>query len=199
MLTNTRRFAVLVLLGTCAAAGTAPAQTTAIAPAGPVREGFWIGVGLGVGNAGVECAQCSSNQRYGAPTFTLRMGGTPTRHVLVGGELNGWGRETLGVTETLGDLSAVIVWYPSERSTFYVKGGLGVVVYQLDTSPKVETEGMGINAGVGIDIYLSRNFSLTPYASVVASGGGPVKIGGTDTGYEARPNLVLVGIAATWH
>jgi len=189
---------VLVVAGGLTAAAPARAQKQAKSE-GPYREGFWIGVGLGYGSATISCSECTDNSRYGAPTLTLRMGGTPSRRLLVGGELNAWSRTSSNITETVGDLSAVALYYPSATGTFFIKGGAGGVVYQANTSPKLETSGFGVSIGIGIDLYLGRQFSLTPYASYVTALSGTVKIGGSDTGYEAKPNLIVAGLAATWH
>ena len=165
---------------------------------GPYREGFWIGVGLGYGGANVSCSGCSTT-RDGAPTFTLRMGGTPGPRLLVGGELNAWGRSEAGANETVGDMSAVVLWYPIRTSGLFFKGGLGVAVYSLDGSPKVESEGLGVSVGVGIDLYTGRKFSLTPFVTAMTGISGNLKVGGTDTGFAVRPNLFEVGVTATWH
>lgn len=164
-----------------------------------VREGFWIGVGLGWGSAGVSCSSCTNNERFGGAAATVALGGTLNKHMLLGGETNAWSRKESGVTETMGDVAAVLYYYPSTSGTFFVKGGLGYVVYQADTDPKLETGGFGVSVGVGMDLYLGRTFSLTPYANFVTALGGTVKIGGTDTGFEARPNLIQLGVAAVWH
>jgi hypothetical protein len=127
------------------------------------------------------------------------MGGTVNRQLLIGGELNAWGRTESGVEETVGDMSAVAIFYPSPTGTLWVKGGVGVAIYEASSSPKFESEGLGINLGVGIDLYAGRTFSVTPFATFVTALSGNLKIGGTDTGVAVKPNLIEVGIAATWH
>jgi hypothetical protein len=166
---------------------------------GAHREGFWIGVGLGWGNAGISCSGCSNNDRYSSQAVTLRMGGTMSRHLLLGGEINAWGRSRSGITETVGDMDGALYFYPSATGGLYFKGGVGIVVYDANSSPSVTTNGLGVDVGAGIDLYLGRSFSLTPYVNFLTAVGGTVKVGGTDTGFEARPNMVQVGIAAVWH
>ncbi len=186
----------LALAGGCAAASPARAQDKVEAP---YREGFWIGFGLGWGSASISCSACGSTQRLGSSAATLRMGGTLTRQLLLGGEVNAWSHDASGVTETVGDMSAALYYYPSARGTFFIKGGVGIAVYDANTSPTLESEGLGVNVGVGFDWYLFRKFSLTPYASFLTALGGNLKVGGTDTGVAVKPNLFQLGVAATWH
>ncbi len=121
------------------------------------------------------------------------------RQLLLGGEVNAWSRDKSGLTETVGDMSAVAYVYPSAGGTFFLKGGVGVAIYTANTSPKLEATGLGVNVGAGIDLYLGRKFSLTPYASFLTGLSGNMKVGGTDTGVAAKPNLFQVGVAASWH
>jgi len=184
----------MLAAGVLSAAPPARAQQT-----GPYREGFWIGVGAGWGSAAIACSSCPSQRRVGSVATTLRMGGTLTRQLLLGGELNAWSRNHSGITETVGDMSVVLYFYPTITGTVFLKGGIGIVIYNADASPRLESGGGGVNVGVGMDLYLGRKFSLTPYASFVGALNGNLRIGGEDTGVAAKPNLFLVGVAATWH
>ena len=200
---HTSQWWPIALLAGCAlAAAAVPAHAQkpeTASKGGAYREGFWIGLGLGYGNAGISCSSCSGNSRYGSGAATIRMGGTLSPNFLMGGELNAWSRQSSGVTETVGDLAAALYWYPQATGGFYLKGGAGAVVYQADVSPKWEITGFGVNVGAGIDLYLSRKFSVTPYVNFLTATGGTLKIGGTDTGFKARPNLIQAGVQAVWH
>src|SRR3989442_10311259 len=54
------------------------------------REGFWIGFGLGYGSANITCDSCGSGPRTGGVTAFVKLGGTPSRNLLIGGAINGW-------------------------------------------------------------------------------------------------------------
>src|SRR3989442_13207407 len=69
------------------------------------REGFWIGFGLGYGSANISCDNCSSGARTGGVTAFLKLGGTPSRNVLIGGAINGWSHASGGATETQGEVT----------------------------------------------------------------------------------------------
>ena len=62
------------------------------------RKGFWIGFGFGYGS--LSCTGCSST---GGVSGYLKMGGTVSPHLLLGGESNGWSKSEGGFTTTVGD------------------------------------------------------------------------------------------------
>src|SRR5207244_866030 len=54
------------------------------------RDGFWIGFGLGYGSANIKCDQCVDSSGVGGVTGFVKLGGTPSRNVLIGGAVNVW-------------------------------------------------------------------------------------------------------------
>src|SRR5256885_12765125 len=54
------------------------------------RDGFWIGFGLGYGSANIKCDQCVDSSGVGGVTGFVKLGGTPSRNVLIGGGVKGW-------------------------------------------------------------------------------------------------------------
>src|SRR5438105_13681157 len=77
------------------------------------REGFWIGFGLGYGSANVTCGTCGSGPRTGGVTAFLKLGGTPSRNLLIGGAINGWSHPSGGATETMATVSASRYYFPA--------------------------------------------------------------------------------------
>src|SRR2546430_12278806 len=77
------------------------------------REGFWIGFGLGYGSANVTCDTCGSGPRTGGVTAFLKLGGTPSRNLLIGGAINAWSHQSGGATETIGHVTAALSSYPA--------------------------------------------------------------------------------------
>jgi outer membrane autotransporter protein len=187
---------VLALLGVLVAA--APA---ARAQYHQRRQGFWIGFGLGYGSANVSCDSCGSGSRTGGVTAFLKLGGTPSRHLRIGGAVNGWSHSSGGATETMANATASLYYYPVATSGFFLTGGLGFSTYGVDTSPSVSGTGWGFTAGAGYDFPVGRNVSLTPVANFVYGGVGELGIaggGGTfATGW--KQNFLDVGLGVTFH
>lgn len=153
------------------------------------REGFWISGGPAFGSLDLACEGCETDRESGL-TLLLAMGGTPARGLLIGGEIEGWGKEIAGVDITVGHLSGVVYWYPRPTAGFFLKGGAGVAVYSADAGPlgDVEDSGIGLHAGAGYDLRVGRNLSLTPAAGI---------FWGDFEGGDA--NVLHVGLAVTGH
>jgi Outer membrane protein beta-barrel domain len=100
-----------------------------------------------------------------SPAFALRLGGTPTPWLRLGGEFMGWSGDNGPYTEHSTALLLDGQFYPARRSGFYLKGGVG---YSWDWTnfndgTKSNTEsGFAFNLGVGYDIPLSPYISLAP-------------------------------------
>lgn len=157
------------LLCIVAAALAAPLTQVASAQAPPARHGFWGAFGLGYGANGLSCSGgCSFNSgaKGGGLTVALKLGGTPSPRVRLGGEVNLWTKDYSGVTESVGNVSAAVYLYPSARSGFFVKGGVGVASFQLSQGGSTESaDGIGVLTGLGYDIRVSRKVSLSPIAN----------------------------------
>jgi hypothetical protein len=144
------------------AARTPPQQPAGVPPQAPraglpqLREGFWFNVGLGFGSLG--CEDCST--REGGLSGGLSLGGPITDRVLLGVGTAGWAKEVAGETLSVGVLDARVRFYPVRTSGFFLTGGLGVG----SVSFAGESEfGAGALVGLGWDIRVSRNVSLTPF------------------------------------
>src|SRR6266540_3000097 len=159
------------------------------------RDGFWIGFGLGYGSANVSCD--------GGVTGFVKLGGAPSRNLLIGGAINGWTHSSGGVNETIANLTASVYYYPPATGGLFVTGGLGFSTYYVDTDPEVSATGRGFTGGVGYDIRVGRNVSLTPAVNFVfgaledfdapAPGGGVVRA----TGW--KQNVIDFGLGVTFH
>ncbi len=130
------------------------------------RRGFWIGFGLG---AGWNTSEGLDNDRRIGGAGYLRMGGTVSPNVLLGGESIGWGRTEDDVTLGRGNATFTAMFYPSRTGGFYVKGGIGFSYVSVaiagpgNTTITADESGFGSTVGLGYDIPLGR-VSLTPAA-----------------------------------
>lgn len=195
---------VLEVLGVVAlglAAATAASAQVKYSGAAPARRhGFWIGVGLAGGSAGLECTGCTSTSRKSGGSGTIRLGGTLGPHWLLGGEIDGWTRSESGVDMVLANAALVASWYPSRTGGFFLKFGVGGLAYSEDDGTnKTETSGGSGIFGLGWDIPLGPTLAITPYLNSMASSGSKVKVNGQEVPLiSINPNLVQFGIQLSW-
>jgi len=156
------------------------------------HRGFWISAGVGGGwnltrNVGIDSASEGGAGGY------LRLGGTITPRLLIGGEVAGWGRSIDGVDVARGNVTVTALFYPSVQTGVYLKGGLGGsslanTVTEGNTTVTVHDEGFGATLGVGWDVRLARNFYITP---------------GIDFLYQRASSvdntILLMTVGVTWH
>ena len=177
--------AVLLLVG----AAPADAQRTA------EHRGYWISFGFGGGSAFGDDA-FSGDSKFGGAGF-LRMGGSVSQQLLLGGETIGWGTDQDGVQIGRGALLFTALYYPSPKGGFFVKGGAGFAgrtaeyeVFLGDVTATVTDDqgGVGLGAGLGYDLQVARNFFITPALDFVY------------TGTEGDgASLLMFTVGATWH
>jgi hypothetical protein len=153
-----RRFTLLLALAMGASA--VPSADLA-AQMAQVREGFWFNGGLGYGTLG--CQDCSG--REGGLSGGLAVGGTLSPRLLLGAGTNGWTKTEDGVTLTAGTLTAQVRFYPSESGGFFLLGGLGIGSVDVAISGWGSDSETGVGAvlGLGYDVRIARNVSLTPF------------------------------------
>lgn len=160
--------------------------TSAGAQAKPqTREGFWISFGFGGGSLG--CDDCGDEREMGTSLY-LRMGGTLSQRLIIGGELNAWGKTESDVTLTTGNIGPIVLFYPSANGGFFLKGGLGLANTSLDFgSVSVDSQGVGLTLGLGYDARVGKSFALTPYFDILNSS------------YDGGSfNTVSFGLGFTW-
>ena len=167
----------LVLLATLSTGSNAQAHPQ-------TREGFWISFGLGPGS--LTCDGC--DDRLNGTHVYVRMGGTLSQRLLIGGELNGWSKTEGNTTLTVTNVGPVVYFYPSANGGFFMKGGLGLAAASLEIGGFSGDEtGAGITLGIGWDARVGKGFALTPYFDILASNfdGGSL-------------NTVAFGLGFTW-
>jgi hypothetical protein len=120
------------------------------------REGFWFSAGLGFGSLG--CQDCIG--REDGLSGGLSLGTAVSDRMLVGVGTTGFAKTVEGETFSVGTLDARVRFYPSRTSGFFLNGGLGLgsVSYAGDSE-----FGVGVMLGLGWDIRLGKNVSLTPF------------------------------------
>lgn len=184
------------------AAAPLAAQQRGLVPVSPnPREGFWIGFGLGGGSIGESCSSCSTT-RTGGVTGFVRLGGTVSQHVLLGGEVDGWGRSDNGVDRSLGVASFVAAIYPSWSGAFFFQLGIGGLTYTENNGvDKVTATAPAGSIGVGYDFRVGRTLSITPFFNALASSAVSFQVNGASvpSGQDIKLNLAHIGVGLTWH
>jgi hypothetical protein len=150
------------------------------------RSGFWIGFGLGPGHAQIDCSACgpipAGDPWAGGTGLSayLVMGGTPRPNLLLGGELNMYGKESPSSEREalLGSVALVAQYYPFASSQAFIRGGAGFGHYFLTshyythsflgrTASGLESTGFAVQGGAGYDLLLTRRLALVPFANLV--------------------------------
>ncbi len=126
-----------------------------------VREGFWFNGGLGFGYVG--CEGCIG--REGGGSGGLSLGGTISDRLLLGVGTTGWYKSVDGIALSVGTLDARLRFYPSVTSGFFLTGGLGLGTISVDVARfgNGSETGVGLMLGLGWDIRVRPNLSLTPF------------------------------------
>lgn len=152
--------------GFCALLALALASTASAQQAAQTRQGFWIGGGMGYGSMGLHCTGCTGVDRQGGLSGYIKLGGTLRENILLGVESNGWRKSEAGATVTMGNFSGAAYWYPMATQGLFLKGGVGYSIMRLDDgTTATDDSGFGLLGGVGYDIRVGRNLSVTPVAN----------------------------------
>jgi hypothetical protein len=163
-------------------------------PAPHLREGAWFSAGVGGGWARVNCAICRTDRNPG-PAAVLRFGTTLRPGLLVGGELDGWTRSSDDVRSLLTSGSAAAYIYPNLERGLFLKAGVGLVRYSIDSD--VSTNLIGLALGAGYEFPISETFSITNSIGLIASSFGTLRSDDGTVADDVSISLFQVGIALT--
>jgi hypothetical protein len=152
---------VLALLSfMCLAAAPGRAQTR------PERRGFWADVQFGYGVVHRSSDQ-EPRQQQGTFALAFTLGGTLSRYVRLGGQLNGWLLEGFDVWDPAKGVSvsqalAIAQIYPWPARGLFLKVGAGRATYTNHHPFEFGSSGWGGTIGVGYNVLVGRRFALTP-------------------------------------
>jgi hypothetical protein len=159
------------------------------------HEGFWIGFGIGGGSVKI---QDSGQDALGGAAAYVRLGGTLGQRWLLGGEAIGWGRSENGVSYTRSNTTVTAMFYPSQNTGFYLKGGLGFSFVNVSTDAlgpdlSYSRGGGGLTLGAGFDIQLGDNIYLSPNLDWLFQA---IEL---DNGATQNANIGLLTLGLIWH
>jgi hypothetical protein len=160
--------ALLLLLGGVAAAQETPRGLVEVQDSR--RGGFWGALGIGAGGEAFDLRDgLGYSEDLYRPTVSLRLGGTPSQYVRLGGEVLGWIDDQGDRTESITSILFISQLYPAPATGFYLKGGLGLGRNQVDFN-----DGFGVGdtgfaglLGAGWEIRVGRRWYLNPAVDVV--------------------------------
>jgi len=155
--------AAILLLGGAAGAQDAPRGLVEVRDRG--RYGFWGAIGVG---AGGEAYDLRDGVGYSGdlyrPTISVRLGGTPSQYLRLGGEIQGWIDDQGDRTESLTSILFIGQFYPSPVTGLYLKGGLGLGRSEVDFD-----DGFGLGdtgfaglVGAGWEVRVGHRLYLNP-------------------------------------
>jgi hypothetical protein len=154
---------------------TALLATSAFAQQAQTRQGFWVGGGMGYGSLGLSCDGCGSVDRTGGLSGYV--------------EMNGWTKSEGTGRVTMGNMSGAAYWYPMPTQGLFLKAGAGYSVLAVDDGiSTADDTGFGWTGGVGYDLRVGKNLSITPVANYFR--------GAFDGG---SANVLQLGLGVTSH
>lgn len=134
------------------------------------RAGFWGGLSLGAGGEAFDLRDGAgySEELY-RPTVSLRLGGTVSPSLRLGGEVLAWINERDFETESLTSVLFIGQLYPITSTGLYLKGGLGLGrnAVEFDGGGDVGDTGFAGLLGAGWEIRLGRRWYLNPSFDIV--------------------------------
>lgn len=119
--------------------------------------------------------------------------------MLLGGEVNAWTKSDSGVTTELGNVSAAVYYYPAVKSGFFFKGGVGFSTFRAHDGGTIDGTGVGFVTGLGYDVRVGRNVSLTPVANFYFGSVGDLKSSGTTFVTGWKQHVFDFGLGITFH
>ncbi len=159
------------------------------------RAGFWLAASLGAGRESFDLNDDGAGYSTSLtePTVALRLGGTVTEQLRLGGETIVWFHDVPGGTESLSSLLFIAQVYPLRRVPLFLKAGAGLGRAGVDFRNGLGVSDVGFAGAVGggLEIPVTRRVAITPVVDWVQqfySGGREV------VGYRERLLHVGVGV-----
>lgn len=147
------------------------------------HRGFWFSLGLG---GGWEEFDFDFGNRGRGGAGYVRLGGTVSQQVLLGGEALAWFRDDeFGDAIERVNATFTAMLYPSRHGGWFLKAGGGVAG---NNRFGFEETGLGTTFGTGYDLRVGRNFYITPNVDVLVQ-----------FFENSTPSSLLFTLGVTWH
>ncbi len=175
------------------------------------RKGFWFGIGGGLGSADAKCDDCGGGDRETGGSAYLNGGHALNERLLLGVEFNIWSKtyEVPGLDDAsagvnLYNVSGTLTFYPHTSGGFFLKGGGGVSLLDLELRAAGSTltaelgKGPGMIVGAGYDIPLGRRIAITPGLNYRYGRIGDVQMLGEPIATGWRNNVIDFTVGITF-
>lgn len=162
-------------------------------------------VGAGWGSADLSCDDCGSGGwRENSGVASFGGGFTVNRNVLVGAEFNLWTKSYVDPEFGSADVNfynllGTVTVYPSAGG-FFVKGGAGLAVFDMDIKASGVSmtldmgKGLGVLVGGGYDVPVGR-VAVSPAVSYWYGKTGDLKYGGETFASGVSHNVLAVTVS----
>jgi hypothetical protein len=134
------------------------------------RAGFWAGLGFGAGGESFDLRDGAgySEELY-RPTVSIRLGGTVSQQLRLGGEVLAWINDRGHAVESLSSFLFIGQLYPASSTGLYLKGGLGLGrnAVEFDDGYDLGDTGFAALVGAGWELRVGRRFYLNPTVDLV--------------------------------
>ncbi len=177
------------------------ASSTGTAQYAQTREGFWIGLGGGWGDAVLSCSPgCFFDRaaKGGGLSGFVKLGMTLRPDVLLGAEFNAWTKDVNGTREWVGNVSGAVYYYLTPGGGLFLKAGAGYATFQPGGGTPA-ARGVGVIAGAGYDIRIAPNVSLTPVGNFYFGSDGETTVGSPPLTASVKHSVFELGLGITFH
>ena len=133
------------------------------------RAGFWAGLSLGAGGEAFDLRDgLGYSEELYRPTVSLRLGGTVSQSLRLGGEALAWVNDRDHAVESLTSLLFIGQLYPITSTGLYLKGGLGIGrnAIEFDDGGSIGDTGFAGLLGAGWEVRVGRRWYLNPSIDV---------------------------------
>jgi len=134
------------------------------------RHGFWFAAGVGAGGESNDfIAGSGYSGLFYQPTFSLRLGGTVSPHLRLGGEVLSWINDVGNAVESLSSALFVAQLYPLEHAGLYLKAGVGLGrnAVDFDDGFNIGDTGFAGLVGAGYELQLGHGIFLNPAVDLI--------------------------------
>jgi hypothetical protein len=129
------------------------------------RAGFWGGLSFGAGGEAFDLRDgLGYSEELYRPTVSLRLGGTVSQHLRLGGEALAWINDRDHAVESLTSFLFIGQLYPITSTGLYLKGGLGIGrnAIEFDDGGDIGDTGFAGLLGAGWELRVGRRWYLNP-------------------------------------